>query len=111
MKLLLDANLSWRLVKQLSLHFGAVIHIDQTALPFPAKDNEIWNYAKENQYSIVTNDDDFLRLIAMKGFPPKIILLRMGNQSNQHILELLIKKKKEIESFEQSAQYGLLEIY
>ena len=41
MKLLLDANLSWRLSKLLSEFFEEVIHVDSTSLPAPAKDIEI----------------------------------------------------------------------
>lgn len=90
MKLLLDANLSWRLIKKLAPYFHEVNHVDQLGIQIPAKDTEIWQYAKENQFLIVTNDDDFMRLLILKGFPPKIILLRMGNQSNEHVIKLLM---------------------
>ena len=43
MKLLLDANVSWRLVSSLKLHFEECFHVDNTGLNFPAKDKEIWN--------------------------------------------------------------------
>ena len=37
MKLLLDANLSWRLTTVLKEHFGECIHVNKTELPKPAK--------------------------------------------------------------------------
>ena len=111
MKLLLDANLSWRLTKSLKQYFTDCEHIDKTSLPIPAKDIEIWNYALEEQFIIVTNDEDFLNLSTVKGFPPKVILLRTGNQSSQYIAALLIKHKDEITSFAASKEYGLLEIF
>ena len=74
MKLLLDANISWRLAVKLKLHFTDCVHIEFTSLTFPAEDKEIWNYALINQFIIVTNDEDFLDLLNIKGFPPKIVV-------------------------------------
>ena len=45
---------------------------------------------------IVTNDEDFLNLINLKGFPPKVILLKTSNQSNNYIESLLIKHVQDI---------------
>ena len=38
--LLLDANLSWRSVAVLKIHFDDCLHVDDTELPIPAKDIE-----------------------------------------------------------------------
>jgi len=49
MKLLLDANLSWRMIGVLQQHFTACHHVDFVKeLEVPAKDTDIWKYAKEN---------------------------------------------------------------
>jgi predicted nuclease of predicted toxin-antitoxin system len=93
MKLLLDANISWRLIDKLKLHFEDCFHVDKTSLTVPAKDTEIWEFAKMNRLILVTNDEDFLNFILVKGFPPKIVLLRTGNQTNHFIEALLIKHK------------------
>jgi predicted nuclease of predicted toxin-antitoxin system len=111
MKLLLDANLSWRLIEKLKFHFESCIHVDRCTLPVPAKDLEVWQFAKDNELIIVTNDDDFLNLINFKGFPPKVILLKTGNQSNEFIVSLLINHKEDITALQASEEYGLLEIY
>ncbi len=111
MKLLLDANLSWRLVAELKQHFTDCFHVDRIGLTIPASDTEIWNFARENNLIIVTNDEDFLNLLNVNGFPPKIILLKTGNQSNQFIQNILFKYKDVIESLYNSNEYGLLEIY
>jgi predicted nuclease of predicted toxin-antitoxin system len=71
MKLLLDANVSWRLSAKLKLHFDDCIHVDRVGLPVPASDNEIWNYALINELLIVTNDDDFINLLNLKAFYQK----------------------------------------
>ena len=110
MKLLLDANLSWRLSNKLVPHFEQCYHVDHIGLTVPAKDYDIWHYALNNNLIIVTNDDDFLNLANVKGFPPKVVLLRTGNQSNVFLEQLLIKHKPDIEALFHSSEYGFLEI-
>jgi len=109
MKLLLDANLSWRLTAVLTDHFGECVHVNKTELPKPAKDTEIWNYAAANGYTIVTQDSDFLNLFETRGFPPKIILLRVGNMNRKTAEEILVQSKLSILDLENS-DFGLLEI-
>ena len=86
MKFLLDANISWRIVETLKLHFSDCFHIENVGLPSPAKDIEIWNFALTNNLIIVTNDEDFLNFINFKEVPPKVVLLRTGNQRKDYIL-------------------------
>ena len=111
MKLLFDANISWRLVDKLQDHFKDCFHVDHIGLFVPAKDIEIWNYALINDLIIVTNDDDFLNLANQKGFPPKVILLRTGNQSSDYLTTLLIKHITDIGDLYNSSEYGFLEIF
>ncbi len=110
MKLLLDANLSWRMISILKHGFDDCFHVDNIGLAVPPSDRQIWDYAKENKLIIVTNDEDFVDLLNLKGFPPKVILLKTGNQSKLFIANLLIKRKPEIEALHNSTEIGLLEI-
>ena len=109
MKLLLDANLSWRLTSVLAEYFGECTHVNKTELPKPAKDTEIWNYASANGYTIVTQDSDFLNLFETRGFPPKIILLRVGNMNIKMSEQIILQAKSSIFDLENS-DCGLLEI-
>ncbi|MDQ2751933.1 MAG: DUF5615 family PIN-like protein [Bacteroidota bacterium] len=111
MKLLLDANVSWRLTAHLQSYFGICIHVDFIGLPVPPKDIEIWNFALLNHFIIVTNDEDFLNLASVKGFPPKVVLLKTGNQSNNYIENLLIKHRANIELLHRSVEDGVLELF
>ena len=111
MKILIDANLSWRLVKLLNPAFSDIIHVERTGLPIPADDTLIWDWAKTNDYVIVTNDEDFLNFSIQKGYPPKVILLRMGNQSTKNIASILLKHKADIENITSDPHNGVLEIY
>ncbi len=46
MKLLLDANISWRLTTVLKEHFTECLHVDYVGLSSPPKDIDIWRFAK-----------------------------------------------------------------
>ena len=55
MRLLLDANLSWRMIAVLQQHFEDCFLVDRVAeLEVPASDTAIWNYANNNDLIIVT---------------------------------------------------------
>ncbi len=109
-RLLLDANLSYRLAKKLKEKYPECIHVTSTDLPNPAEDIAIWEWAKINNFMIVTNDEDFEHLLSQHHFPPKVILLRIGNQTTNTISQILIRYYKEIENFSVSEELGLLEI-
>lgn len=111
MKILLDANLSWRLINQLTPTFPHVLHVERTGLPIPAEDNDIWEWAKANDYVIITNDEDFFNLLIQRGFPPKIVMLRMGNQSTKSVAAMLQLRFAEIQSLQESEHYGVLELF
>lgn len=111
MKLLLDANISWRLVPKLKLHFEDCFHVDSIGLYVPAKDIDIWNYALRHVLIIVTNDEDFLDFSNLKGFPPKVVLLRTGNQSNSYVEQLLAIHRDDLQKLYDSEDYGVLELF
>ncbi|MET0636524.1 MAG: DUF5615 family PIN-like protein [Chitinophagaceae bacterium] len=111
MKLLLDANISWKLTAKLKDIFSDCHHVNKIGLEIPPKDIEIWKYAASQKFIIVTNDDDFLNFVNIKGFPPKVVLLKTGNQSTKFIEALLVKHKDDIEGLEKSKDYGIIELY
>ncbi len=111
MKLLLDANLSWRLARLLKSEFEEITHTVDCGFKEDAPDIDIWNYARKNGFTIITNDEDFYRLALSMGFPPKIVLLRMGNQSTKYLAQILTGHKIEIAEFLPHEEYGVLDIF
>ncbi len=75
MKLLLDENLSRRLVQRIADLFPGSSHVCKAGL-LQAPDTSIWEFAKSNEFSIVTADADFYELATTLGPPPKVIWLR-----------------------------------
>jgi predicted nuclease of predicted toxin-antitoxin system len=109
MKLLLDANLSWRLTTVLSKNYGECVHVNKIGIPVPPTDTQIWNYAAEYGYIIITQDSDFLNFLETKGYPPKVVLLRTGNISRNQAEAILLQAKPLLEELNQG-DLGLLEI-
>ena len=90
MKLLFDANLSYRLVNDLAHLCTELQHVKLVGLG-EASDQEIWNYAKANQFVIVTKDADFIEHSILHGHPPKVVWIRIGNCATNKIKDLLIR--------------------
>lgn len=75
-----------------------------------ASDREIWEYAKLQEYIIVTQDSDFNDLNSLYGFPPKIIWIRTGNVKTQSVVDILSDYSDEIEKFIKDDKFGCFEI-
>ena len=72
-------------------------------------DTEIWDYARKNDFIIVTKDSDFQELSILRGDPPKVIWLKCGNKPKQYIIDLLLDNKDRIA--ELIIDNAILEIY
>ena len=97
MKLLLDNNLSHKLCLPLKQYFE-VNHV-RDLLFAETDDIDIWNYARENNFHILTKDNDFEEWSLLKGCPPKIIHLICGNQTTFYILNLIVSNREVIQNF------------
>jgi len=69
-KLLLDENLSRRLVERLADLFPGTIHVAAAGL-LQSPDTTIWEYAKMSDFTIVSANADFYELATSFGPPPK----------------------------------------
>ncbi len=105
MKLLFDQNVSYRIVGKLKDIFQDCSQVKIAGLE-NATDSEIWNYAKRSGYSIVTFDTDFYDRATLKGHPPKVIWLRVGNTSTLNLEKILRKNEKIIKEFLTSGTYS-----
>lgn len=74
-------------------------------------DQAIWQFAKTNQYQIVTFDEDFIELQNLYAYPPKIIWLRLGNCSTKEIAQRLTNLEAKIIDFLINDDSGIFEIY
>ena len=99
MKLLLDENLSHRIVARLAEAFPGTASVHQVELRSQSDDTVIWPYAAEQGFTIVSKDEDFRRLSLLRGHPPKVIWLVAGNAGTNQVADLLLRNKNRINDF------------
>ena len=78
MKLLFDQNISYKVAKRLKVSYPDCAQIRELGLE-NRSDREIWEFSKNEGFTIVSFDSDFYDLVTLYGHPPKIIWLRTGN--------------------------------
>jgi len=96
--LLFDENLSSRLVELLATVYPDSAHVEHVGLG-GAPDLAIWDYARTNGLVLVTRDEDFHRLSVVRGFPPKVVWIRLGNCTTRQVAELLRARTADVVAF------------
>lgn len=89
MKLLFDENLSPRLVDALADIFPESEHVNRVGMG-SADDDNVWEYARERAFTLVSKDSDFHEKCLLRGTPPKVVWIRRGNCTTNQI-ELLLR--------------------
>jgi predicted nuclease of predicted toxin-antitoxin system len=110
MKLLFDQNLSFKLCRNVADLFPDSNHVRLLGLS-AVGDHILWDYAKANGFTIVSQDVDFAEMAALLGSPPKVIWLRAGNQSTADISGLIRRHADLIVAFGNDDDTACLEIY
>ena len=109
MRLLFDHNLSPRLAHRLADLYPDTSHVFLVGLD-RASDLAVWAYAQTNGYIIVTKDSDFSDVSVLRGFPPKVIWLRLGNCSTSDVERTLRTGYAAIDAFADDPTAGVLEL-
>jgi len=107
LSLLLDENLSPRLTLRLASLFPGLIHVRDVGLR-QAGDREIWDWARENRFTVVTADADFVALVDRMGLLPKLIHIERCDFPFRVIEELLRQNAIRISEFEKDPGARLL---
>lgn len=89
MKLLLDENLSRRLVPTLQDRFPGTSQVALLGLE-RSTDIELCDYAARNDFVICSKDHDFPLLLAPRGYRPRLVHLVLGNAGNDAVLSALL---------------------
>jgi predicted nuclease of predicted toxin-antitoxin system len=110
LKLLLDQNLSFRLLEKLEPVYPGSRQVRSVALD-QADDLTVWHFARDNDFTIVPKDADFHEFSLVYGYPPKIIWLKCGNKPKWYVQGLLLNHQKKIEAFFEDQASSCLEIY
>lgn len=97
-KLLFDENLAPRLVSALADLYPGSVHVRNMGLG-GSTDASVWEHAAAGGFLLVSKDEDFHRLSVLRGVPPKVVWIRLGNCSTSDIEQLLRKRIKQVVAF------------
>ena len=110
MKLLFDHNLSPKLIDALVDEFPDSEHVYRLDMD-ESEDTEIWQFAKENDFILVTRDADFGDLSVLRGFPPNVVWIRKGNCKTKDIETLLRQNVEIIWLLERDDLVGMIPLF
>jgi predicted nuclease of predicted toxin-antitoxin system len=108
-RLLFDEQLSEELVSLLADLFPDSLHV-RLLEGSGVADPVIWQLARDHGCVLVTKDEDFHRLSVLRGAPPKVVWLRVGNCTTDEIARLLRNRADELREFETHGEATFLEL-
>jgi predicted nuclease of predicted toxin-antitoxin system len=110
MKFLFDQHLSRWLVDRLADAYPLSSHVTFVGIDRDP-DEVVWNFARIQDYVVVTKDSDLTDLAFSRGFPPKVIWLRLGNGTTEEVENAIRESRDAIGAFAQDPEASVLEIH
>jgi len=103
MKLLFDENLSPKLPRLIEKQFPASLHVRDCGLK-GQPDQKVWEYARDNGFTLVSKDGDFYQRSVLLGGLPKVVWLCLGNCTRNQLLDLLLRHEQDILALEGASE-------
>ena len=110
MKLLFDHHLSPTLTERLADLFPGSEHVWNVKL-HNVPDTNVWTYAREHEFTIVSKDADFSEISMEHGYPPKLIWLQIENWSTDQVEELIRSSYDRIAALPATTDRGILVLF
>ena len=99
MKLLLDQNLSDKIPSKIQDLYPETTHVKWLQLE-RAGDQQIWDFAAQNGFVIVSKDSDFYQRSLVLGHPPKFVYMQFGNCRTGEIVTALRENFSVLQEFD-----------
>ncbi len=99
MKLLFDQNLSPRMASLLAVEFPDSAHVREFGMA-RAADPIVWAHAAAQGFVIASKDVDFQQRALLRGPPPKVVWIRLGNCLTATVAALLRSNHATLLAFE-----------
>lgn len=107
MKFLCDVHIARKVAKWLEEKQCTGIHLNDILDKWFTSDTKISKYVDENDFILVTKDNDFRNSFFIRRTPRKLIKINSGNTSNEELIQLLDKNFLLIEQLNQHAIFYL----
>src|SRR4051794_203387 len=99
MKLRFDENLSLKLPRLLAALFPSSLHARDRGLK-GAADEDLWEYARANGFTIVSKDADSYDKSLLYGSPPKFVWLRVGNCTRDQLVAVITAHEDDLRALD-----------
>jgi predicted nuclease of predicted toxin-antitoxin system len=107
MKLLFDENLSPNLPDLEATIFPGSAHVRECGL-LGQPDEDVWAYARNNGFTLVSKDSDFQQRSLLYGHPPKLVWLRIGNCTRLQIVQMITSHQQDIHALHANPSESVL---
>ena len=108
-RLLFDEPLSEALCEAVADIFSESLHV-RILGHGGATDAVVWDLARQHGCLVVSKDEDFHRLALLRGAPPKLIRIRLGNCTTDDVAQLLRRRHDDIMRFNEQDEATVLEL-
>jgi predicted nuclease of predicted toxin-antitoxin system len=109
MKFVLDAHLPRFLVKVFADNGHEAVHVSAFPNGYATLDVEITAYAEGTGSIVISKDSDFVNSVRLTGKPTRLLAVKIGNSSNDDLVELILERLPELEQFFEYA--GIVELH
>ncbi len=112
MRLLIDQNLSPKLCRWFEefIEVEQCLHVRDMDMSY-TPDFQIWEWARQHDWLLVSKDVDFVDLSVLRGAPPKLIWTRFGNCSVAETKRRFIAAWSQIVALPLNAEKTYVEIW
>lgn len=97
MKFICDVHISFKLVSRLKSLGYEALHVNELRNKWYSSDDEIRAYADLHDLILITKDYDFKNSYFVHRSPCKLIKIKLGNISNQQLIEIITDNLQAIE--------------
>ena len=91
MRLLCDVHISYRIVNFLKQYTDQVLHVNNILDKWYTTDQAICEYADMHDFIVVSKDKDFKHSHLVRLSPKKLLLVSLGNLSNEQLISTLAR--------------------
>ena len=109
MRLLFDQMLSYKLPRLLEDVYPHSTHVGPIGLA-EDPDHVVWEHAREYDFIVTSEDTDFVEISRRLGFPPKLVLIKIGNAPTRVIAHALRRDYQAISAFSEDEDQGIYEL-
>ena len=110
MKFLCDVHISVKISKAIEVLGYKCEHVNRILKKWNTTDEEIIEYVNNNNYILITKDQDFRNSFLLNSKPKKLIKIDLGNISNEKLLTIIKNSFQTIDKVENEFSIFMIEV-